>query len=260
MNRSAFLAACGATLASMPALAFGSELVGTALTQHELFAMLPSGRAGQWTRIILGSGAVYQKQIGIGNEPNTTGRVSYFETQVGMPGGSCNPASMRKAYLRDGRFGSLLDQYALSINIGRTENMIYRYGDAASGHDAADTTFRLFDERYLYDSRKMHVVSVAPARIHVASATHDVTHVVGEYATAGSGNERLRRIELWHAPQFPFGLAKYRAKLRGLDPFEMHVYSHGDKFASMLAMRLDDVRAATKDGQYGQIPSSGIAN
>jgi len=40
----------------------------------------------------------------------------------------------------------------------------------------------------------------------------------------------------------------------------MHVYTHGDRFASMLAMKLDDVRAATKDGQYGQIPTGGIAN
>lgn len=258
MNRTTFLGGAAATLAGTGVAAHASELVGRTLTQRDLFARLPAGRPGQWTRIILGSGATYQKQIGIGSEMSAGRRVAFFETQIGMPGGSCNPASMRKAYLRGATIGSLLDDYPVAINIGRTENMIYRYGDGAPG--AGDETLHLFDERYLYDPRAMHVVSVRPQRIHVASATHDVTHVVGEYRTAGAGNERLRRVELWYAPEFPFGLAKYRATLRGLDPFEMHVYSHGDRFATMLAMKLDDVRAATKDGQYGQIPASGIAN
>lgn len=245
-------------LATLPARAFGSELVGATMSQRALFERLPAGRPGQWTRVILGSGATYQKQIGIGSEDDPTGRMTYFETQVGMPGGSCNPASMRKAYLRDPRVGSLLDDYRVTLNIGRTENMIYRYGDASAG--GRDETLRLFDERYLYDGRPMRIVSVASARIHVASAMHETTHVVGEYRTPGTGNDRLRHVELWHAPEFPFGLAKYRATLRGLDPFEMHVYSHGNRFETMLAMKLDAVRAATKDGQYGQIPTGGIVN
>ncbi len=260
MNRLAFLASSSAAIVVARVPVFGAELVGATMTQGELFDALPAGRPGQWTRVILGSGATYQKQIGIGREANTAGEVTYFETQVGMPGGSCNPASMRKAYLRDGRVGSLLDEYALSINIGRTENMIYRYGDSAGAKTAGDDTLHLFDERYLYDRRPMRVVSVKTERIHVASAMHETTHVACEYRTAGTGNERLQHVELWHSPAFPFGLAKYRATLRGLDPFEMHVYSHGERFASMLAMKLDDVRAATKDGQYGQIPTGGIAN
>ncbi|GAC1565538.1 MAG: hypothetical protein NVS3B17_22840 [Vulcanimicrobiaceae bacterium] len=259
MIRSAFLSSVAATLATT-SLASAGELVGASLTQRELFATLPAARPGQWTRVILGSGAKYQKQIGVGSEANTSGHVAYFETQVGMPGGSCNPASMRKAYLKSPRIGSLLDEYALSINIGRTENMIYRYGDEAAGHAGVDNTFHLLDERFLYDSRPMHVVSATRTRLHVASAMHDVTHVVGEYRTPGSGNDRLQHVEVWYAPEFPFGVAKYRATLRGLDPFEMYVYSHGDRFATMLAMKLDDVRAATKDGQYGQIPTRGIAN
>jgi len=260
MNRLAFLASTSAAIVAARLPVFAADMVGRTMTQAALFNALPPGRPGQWTRVILGSGAVYQKQIGIGREPNSTGHVTYFETQVGMPGGSCNPASMRKAYLRDGRIGSLLDEYALSINIGRTENMIYRYGDSAGAKSAGDDTLHLFDERYLYDRRPMHVVAVTTERIHVASAMHETTRVVGEYRTAGNGNDRLQRVELWHSPAFPFGLAKYRATLRGLDPFEMHVYTHGDRFASMLAMKLDDVRAATKDGQYGQIPTGGIAN
>lgn len=260
MNRIAFLSAAAATLVVAPAPAFAVDLVGTSLSQKELFSRLPAGRPGQWTRVILGSGATYQKQIGIGREETPNGLIAYFETQVGMPGGSCNPASMRKAYLRNAKIGSLLDSYAVSINIGRTENMIYHYGDAPAGSAQRDDSLHLLDERYLYDDRLMHVVSVKSARIHIASAMHDTTHVVGEYRTPGTGNDRLEHVELWYAPEFPFGLAKFRATLRGLDPFEMHVYTHGDRFATMLAMKLDAVRAATKDGQYGQIPSSGIAN
>ena len=158
MNRASF-AAGAATFASLFAAsslpAFASTLPATT-TQGDLFASLPPGRPGQWTRVILGSGATYQKQIGLGTEIDRAGGSRlYVETQVGMPGGSCNPSSMRKAYLRDATFGSILHGYPLLANVGRTENMVYRYGDEVRGRAAtsSDSILHLLDEPWLYDSR-----------------------------------------------------------------------------------------------------------
>jgi hypothetical protein len=261
MNRASFFAgaAAFAALGAAPGPpAFASTLAGTT-TQGDLFAGLPHGRPGQWTRVILGSGAMYQKQIGLGTEIDRAGESRlYIETQVGMPGGSCNPSSMRKAYLRDAAFGSILHGYSLLANVGRTENMVYRYGDGPSGENgkSADSILHLLDEPWLYDARPLHVLSATRERIHAASAMHETTHVVAEFSRPRSAKERLERIELWHSPDFPFGVARYRATLRGLEPFELHVYSHGAEFTSLLAMSLDEVREITKNGEYGQLPAS----
>jgi hypothetical protein len=164
---------------------------------------------------------------------------------------------MRKAYLREARFGGLLDTYPLVANIGRTENLVYRYGDVAGGSvrsNPADSHLRLLDDAYLYDPRPIRIVSASTQRIHVASQTLDTIHVVGEFPKSRSESERVRHVELWHEPRFPFGLAKYRATLVGLDPYEMHVYSHGTDFKSLLTLSLDQVRAITKNGAYGQLP------
>jgi hypothetical protein len=259
VRRSAFLCGVAAVAAGPAAFAETASLAaGARLTQRELFGALPRPRAGDWTRLILGSGAVYQKQIGMGVEIAADGtKRAYFELQVGSPGGSCNPNSLRKAYLRDAEFGSLFDVYPLISNIGRSANLVFRYADVTDSgtHDPEDTRLRLLDERRLYDPRTMRVVRVTTERIHVASRDVETTHVVGEYPVSRDPHERLRRIELWHAPVFPFGVAKYRAELAGAsDPFELHVYAAGSAYVSDLRMPLDRIRAITKDGQYGAIP------
>ncbi len=258
MRRSIFVTSALAALGSeAPLWAAARALEGGATTQGDLFAALPRARARQWTRIILGSGAQYQKQIGAGIEVARDGTPrSFFETQVGSPGGSCNPSSMRKSYLRTNAFGSLLATYPLLANIGRTENLVYRFGDLADGAKpgAPDTTLRLLEEPYLYDARPMVIESVSRARIHVASRDVETTHVTARYGKPASKGQRLRAFELWHAPDFPFGVAKYHAVLDGLDPFEAHVYSHGEDFASILSLTLAQVRAITPNGTYGQLP------
>jgi hypothetical protein len=257
MDRATFAALLAAGATGIPLTAFARRLEGALTTQQALFASLPRLGPGQWTRIILGSGAQYQKQIGAGVEQAGHKRLLFIETQVGSPGGSCNPSSMRKAYLRAPRFGSLLDTYPLLANIGRTENMIYRFGDLADGGpvSSTDDTLRLLDERYLYDARPIRIVSVARQRIRSASRDVDATHVVAEFApgrTDAAG--RMRRLELWHHPAFPFGIVHYRATLTGLDPFTAQVFSFGGRFESLLSLPLARVRAMTPNGQYGQLP------
>jgi hypothetical protein len=258
MRRSTFATLLAAGAAGIPLWAFARALEGSVTTQRALFAALPRIAPGEWTRIILGCGAQYQKQIGAGYERTASGRTLLFiETQVGSPGGSCNPSSMRKSYLRAHRFGSLFDSYALIANIGRTENMIYRFGDVADGGHAAgnDGTLRLLDERYLYDDRPLRIVSVTPQTVHAASRNVAATHVVAEFTTPGDAVEhRMRRLALWHHPAFPFGVVRYEATLADLEPFTAHVYSCGERFTSLLSLSLAKVRAMTPNGQYGQLP------
>jgi hypothetical protein len=267
MRRSLFARGVGATvlgasgLARVGATAFADTIPEGALTtQGALFDSLPRPVVHDWTRIILGSGVLYQKQIGVGEEIAADGsRLPYYELQVGSPGGSCNPSTMRKAYLKGSQFGSLFATYPLISNIGRTENMVYRYGDVEGGGTPAehgDTTLRILDEDYLYDPRPLRIMSVAPQRIHVASTNLTATHVVGEFQGPATKQHRLVRMELWHSPLFPFGVARYRATVVGLAPFELHVYAHGHDFQSLLSMSLEKVRSITKNGQYGQIPIS----
>jgi hypothetical protein len=256
MDRATFATLLAAGAAGIPLSAFARRLEGTTTTQRTLFAALPRIGTGEWTRIILGSGVAYQKQIGAGAERDRNGnRLLFIETQIGSPGGSCNPSSMRKAYLRQPRFGSLLDAYPLVANIGRTENFIYRFGDVRDGKPTADDTLRLLDEAYLYDVRPVRIISVSEQTIHAASRNVPATHVAAEFPALGTGTkQRMRQVQLWHHPEFPFGVVRYSATLAGLEPFDAHVYAYGGRFKSLLDISLARARAMTPDGQYGQLP------
>jgi hypothetical protein len=163
---------------------------------------------------------------------------------------------MRKAYLRADRFGSLFDTYALVANVGRTENLFYRYGDALDDpHPSkADRSLRLLDAGFLYDPRPLRIVSVSTQTVHAASGDVEATHVVAEFGAPAAPSQLLRRIQLWHNPAFPFGVVQYHATLDGYDPFNAHVYAFGGKFNSLLPLTLAHVREQTRDGAYGQLP------
>lgn len=259
MNRSTFIAGAAAVVGFTPAIVRATPAIeGEMLTQAAVFGSLPRPKPGEWTRMLMGIGAVYQKQIGVGIETAADGtQRKFYEMQVGSPGGDCNPNSLRKAYLKSSNYGSLIDVYPLISNIGRTANLVFRYADVTDPgkDDAEDTRLRLLDQKLLYDGRAMRIVSVAAARIVVAGRTVETTHIVGQYARSEKPGELLRRIDLWHTPAFPFGVAKYRATLTDMDPFELQVYESGRAYVSDLKMPLERVRAITQDGQYGHIPA-----
>ncbi len=257
MKRVEFIAA-SAAFAVSPAVARSAEFSvarGTT-TQAQLFAALPKPSARMWTRIILGQGAKYQKQIGLGTETAADGsQLSYVELQVGSPGGDCNPNTLRKAYLQGHAFGSLVQTYPLVSNIGRSANLVFRYGDVTDGTPAskADVTLKLLDNRIAYDDAPLRVVSSEPERLTAAGRTLETTHVA--CVVAGPSATGIRRIDLWHAPGVPFGLVRYRATMGdGVEPYEMSCYSFGFAYKTDLPMSLANVRAITKDGAYGSLP------
>jgi len=78
------------------------------------------------------------------------------------------------------------------------------------------------------------------------------THIVAAFAPPHGAKQRLTRIELWTTPSVPFGVVKYRAFAKDLDPFELRLYAYGSRFKTDLAMSLETIRSITPDGTHVQ--------
>ncbi len=256
MKRRAVLASLAGTAlaAGTPLGALAGLVAARRTTQRALFDALPRPKVGDWMRIIMGSGVDYQKQIGVGSETTQTGDVLYVETQIGVPGGSCNPNTMKRVYLREPRIGSFFAEMPVLANVADSGTILSRWGDIGGGQTQTPDSarLRLFDAAYLYDDRPLTVTALRREMLKLPFGTRETVHVVATFAPPASSKHRLTRIELWSTPDVPFGLAKYRAIAAGLEPFEAHVFSHGTKFQPALAMKLDSVRAITPDGTHIQ--------
>jgi hypothetical protein len=257
MNRRTFTTGLGAALAmGMPFAAAAATLVGKQTTQSALLAALPRPGPGDWLRLTVGSGMLYGKQFGFGAEATQDGTPLLFvETQIGAASGACNPNTTRKTYLRTAHFGALLSEYAVLASVARSGNMITRWADVADGEPISprDAHLRLLDAPYLYDERPLVIESVTPASLQVAGRTHATTRVVGSFE--GRAHEaRLQRIELWHTPSVPFGVARYHATVRDLDPFELSVRSFGGGYKPDLGLSLQAIRVLTSSGGAAVMP------
>ena len=272
MNRRRFVigSAAVSAFAAMPFEALASTfMLGGTTTQRDLVDALPQPAHGQWVRLILGTGVEYQKQIGAAIEATEHGDLLYYETQVGTPGGSCNPNTMKRTYLQGKRFTSLFDPAPVAAAVANSGTTLTRWGDLQGGQTQAprDATLQLLDAAYLYDDRPMRVVSTNRETLHVpASSAYsgsaessrgalrpiETTHTVAEFSKPYDAKHRLTRVEFWTTPAVPFGVVKYRALVRDADPFELRVYSYGTHFKTDLAMSLETIRNVTPDGTYIQ--------
>jgi hypothetical protein len=249
VKRGNFLAVlASAAAAAVPLHAFADSLVGARLTQYDLFAALPVPGNGDWLRVVMGSGVQYQKQIGLGIERGLTGdRRLFVETQIGEAGGiACNPNTLKKTYLREPHFHALISPYPVLAMIARSGNTITRWADVEDGQtqNPADARLRLLDAAYLYGNEPLTIRSLEPATLHITGVAHATTHVVADVAPGS----RLRRVELWHTPRVPFGVARYRATVSDFDPFELALGSYGAAFRTDLPQSLETLRAMTPDG------------
>ena len=272
MNRRQFalgtIAAAAATAVPFEAFA-ASFMLGGSTTQRSLVDALPQPAHGQWVRLILGSGVEYQKQIGAVTEATEHGDLLYYETQVGTPGGSCNPNTMKRTYLQGKKFTSLFDQAPVAAAVANSGTTLTRWADLHGGQTQAgrDATLQLLDTAYLYDDRPMHVVSTNRETVKLPASTAysgsadsnrgalhaiETTHTVAEFAGPYDAKHRLTRVEFWTTPAVPFGVVKYRAIVRDADPFDLRVYSYGTHFKTDLAMSLETIRNITPDGTYIQ--------
>lgn len=248
MDRRSFLVlATAAIAAGQPLAAHADALIGRSLTQREFFAALPAPQPGDWSRVIMGSGVRYDKQMGFGLEKSAAGDLHFVETQIGEAGGiACNPNTLKKTYLRERHFGSLVTEMSVASIVARSGSMLTRWADVDGGQTQAahDAKMRLLDVAYLYDERKMKIRSVAPRSLRLGGAIHETTHVVGDFPPG----ERLERLEIWHTTAVPFGVARYRATVRELDPFDFTLRTYGRAFKTALAIPLAQLRAMTPDG------------
>lgn len=198
----------------------------------------------------------YGKQFGFGVERTADAApVLFVETQIGAAAGACNPNTTRKTYLRSAHFGALLSEYSVLASVARSGNMITRWADVADGEPRSprDAHLRLLDAPYLYDERPLTIESVTPASLHVAGQTHETTRVVGSFE-GRAPTARLQRIELWHTPSVPFGVARYHAVVRDLDPFELLLDRFGRGYKPDLDLSLEAIRVLTSAGGAGVLP------
>ena len=271
MKRRSFVnsALGAAALAALPLESFAALAAGGTTTQTALFAALPRPQTGAWVRLIMGAGVDYQKQIGAATETTEHGDLRYFETQVGTPGGSCNPNTMKRSYIR-GAFPSLFERTPVVANVANSGTTLTRWSDTSTGQTVVaptDAKLQLLDATYLYDDRPLRIVSVERTSVSLPAGgayagsaeasrgrLHAVktTHVVAAFAPSSDPKHRLTHVELWTTPEVPFGVAKYRAIAKELDPFELRLYAFGTHFKTDLAMSLQTIRSITPDGTYIQ--------
>lgn len=248
MDRRSFITLASAAFAAgVPLAAHADALVGRTLTQRELFAALPAPQPGDWSRVIMGSGVQYDKQIGFGVEKTPDGDALFVETQIGEAGGiACNPNTLKKTYLREKHFGSLVTEFSVAAIVAHSGNMLTRWAEVGGGQIQAahDAKMRILDVSYLYDERPMKIRAVAAKTLRFNGIDHDTTHVVGDFPAG----ERLVRLEVWHTAGVPFGIARYRATVRELDPFDFALRTYGRTFETALATPLAQLREMTPDG------------
>jgi len=254
MDRGRFVALTGAVATRLvyprAASAAQAPAAGEHVAQAELFASAPAAQAKQWVQYVMGSGVPYLKQIGFGVEPAEAGDRRFIETQVGIPGGSCNPNTLKKAYLQQGAFGALMTPYAVDVYVVKSGNFFTTWGGKEGstpiGHEQR---LLLLDAAYLYDlDRSATVTAVAHESVTAAGKTFATTRVTTTYgATAARGDEpRVTDMTVWLSPRVPLGVVKLHVGLTGIDPFTLRLDSFGEHFKTAVAMPLDTVKALTR--------------
>ncbi len=216
-----------------------------ALAAWQPYAVLPAARAGLWVRYIMGFGVPYQKQIGFGIEHTPIAQRYFIETQVGMPGGSCNPNTMKKAYLRTRMYGNLTQIYGVEAYVSRSSTLVMLDQDQPP-------PLRLLDSSHLYPSRGGTITRQAASTMKVPrQAAHqsensivvEKTAVACTQCSARFDDPLLKELELWTSSSVPLGVGRMRANVSGMPPFELAVDSYGFDFHTGITESLDAVRA-----------------
>jgi hypothetical protein len=209
------------------------------------YAVLPAARAGLWVRYVMGFGVPYQKQIGFGIERTPISERYFIETQVGMPGGSCNPNTMKKAYLRTRSFGNLTQVYGIEAYVSRSSTLVMLDQDQPP-------PLRLLDSTHLYPKNGAAVTKNVSSTVNVPrQAVHQSENsiVVAKTAvrctqcSARFDDPLLKELELWTSSTVPLGVGKMRARVGGMPPFELAVDSFGFDFRTGITQSLDAIRA-----------------
>jgi hypothetical protein len=235
-----------------PAGATSAPAVGQRVAQSALFATTPAAQPRQWVQYVMGSGVQYLKRIGFGTETTGANDRHFIETQVGVPGGSCNPNTLKKAYLDGGSFGALMRPYAVQIYVVKSGTFFTTWaGNEGSTPIGNEQRLLLLDAAYLYaQGRPATVAAVSSQSVRAAGKTFDATRIKATFAPAKtSGDEpSIKDMTLWLSPRVPLGVVRMEVGLAGIDPFTLHLDTYGAHYKSEVGMSLDEVKALDAGG------------
>ncbi len=212
----------------------GVPAVGARTSLDALLGTLPPVAPRAWVQYVLGSGVRYLKRIGYGVEPTSLGKLAFIETQIGSDEASCNPNTIKKSYLRGGRYGGLLQPHDVSRYVMKAGTTFIL--ETATRAD----TLWLLDEDDLYSPGPARVVAVGSETVTMRRRTFATRRV--SLAFAG-GKQGLRTMTLWLTPAVPNGIAKLHATTAGGDPFDLRIDAFGDAYASLVNASFDSLRA-----------------
>jgi hypothetical protein len=234
MRRVAFgagLLASAAGLAAGPALAAGSHA-----TLDALVGGVAPPRSHTWVQYVLGSGVRYLKKSGYGVERTSAGPLAFIETQIGSDEATCNPNTIRKGYLRDGRYGHLLEPHDVSryvMKAGTTFMLVEA--------TRADRLW-LLDEDNLYAPGAARIVEGGTDTVAMRGRRFPARRVTLAFTPRGASS--LRTMTLWLTPAVPNGVARLHATLAGADPFDLRIDAFGQNYVSLVTESFDALRAA----------------
>jgi hypothetical protein len=238
VRRAAFgVGLAASALATSAAPAFGAlRAAGAQVTLDALVGTLAPPRAHTWVQYVLGSGVPYLKKIGYGVERTSQGPLAFIETQIGSDETTCNPNTIRKGYLREARYGDLLEPHDVTRYVMKS-GTTFVLVDASR----ADRLW-LLDEDNLYAHGAVHVLTSGEDRVVMHGRRFAARRVMLGFPPRDAGG--LRTMTLWLTPQIPNGIGRMHATFAGGDPFDLRIDAFGHNYVSLVSETFDALRAS----------------
>ncbi|HTJ27706.1 MAG TPA: hypothetical protein VMA36_16235 [Candidatus Limnocylindria bacterium] len=238
MNRATFGAGVLASVfgaASVPVPVFAA-LRAQSVTLDALLGGLAPPREHTWVQYVLGAGVPYLKKVGYGIERTSQGPLAFIETQIGSDETTCNPNTIRKGYLRDGRYGDLLEPHDVTRYVMKS-GTTFMLVEASR----ADRLW-LLDEDNLYARGPVQVVATADDHVAMHARRFAARRVTLAFSPHQNGG--LRAMTLWLTPAVPNGVGRMHATFASGDPFELRIDAFGRNYVSLVSESFDALRAS----------------
>ncbi len=203
-------------------------------------------KPGDWVRYTLGYGSLFLEQVGFGQEQVAGQRALFIETQTGMPGGSCNPNTLKKTYVSADRFGPLGNRYPVMVYVARNGTMVSHWNDVAAKESQGRPRprFGVLDG-VLDDNSPCVITDVRRDVVAKGNRRFETTHITCASRNRNRREGAIQRLEVWHSNTVPLGIVAMRAAVAGIEPFKLDIDSFGrGHYESGISEPLDSIRAA----------------